>query len=400
MLHLRQFLHHPGGRATGIIFALCGLVFGTWASFIPYVKEKFVLDEAQLGLLLLCMPVGTLIANPLSVSFISRWGAVKASLIFIVLMGVTFAFPIIMPHVFFVGIGLAFGGAMFALANVAMNTCASDIEEESGLYLMSACHGMWSLGAMTGALISGPVVYGLNQLGLSSNSSHAIHVIFIAFLTFITTRFIKKDLLQIHENWEKNKQPHGSVISMFKPNKTLWILISISLCTYLTEGTMADWSAVYLREVSMAPETIIGWGFGLYAFFMAFGRFMGDALIAKYGNMRILMMGGMLVVLGLIVIVMSINAWGALPGFMLTGLGVSVASPILYQAAAKVPGMPPGAGLATMNSFGMAAFLGGPVLIGLIAKAFDLRIAFMVVAFAAVVWVIQTYFISKKKIAS
>ncbi len=400
MLHLRQFLNHPGGRATGIIFALCGLVFGTWASFIPYVKEKFLLDEAQLGLLLLCMPVGTLIANPLSVSFISRLGAVKASLIFIVLMGVTFTFPIIMPHVFLVGVGLAFGGATFALANVAMNTCASDIEEESGLFLMSSCHGMWSLGAMTGALISGPVVYGLNQLGASSISSHAIHVIFIASITFITTRFIKKDLLQIHENWEKNKQPHGSVISMFKPNKTLWILISISLCTYLTEGTMADWSAVYLREVSLAPETIIGWGFGIYAFFMAFGRFMGDALIARHGNMRILMIGGLFVVLGLVVIVMSVNAWGALPGFMLTGLGISVASPILYQAAAKVPGMPPGAGLATMNSFGMAAFLGGPVLIGLIAKAFDLRIAFMVVACTAIVWVIQTYFISKKKVPS
>ena len=305
-----------------------------------------------------------------------------------------------MPHVFLVGVGLAFGGATFALANVAMNTSASDIEEESGLFLMSACHGMWSLGAMIGALISGLVVYGLNQLGSSSIRAHAIHVIFIALITFITTRFIKKDLQQVHENWEMNKQPLGSVISMFKPNKTLWILISISLCTYLTEGTMADWSAVYLREVSLAPEAIIGWGFGLYAFFMAVGRFMGDALIAKYGNMRILMIGGVLVVLGLIVIIMSVDAWGALPGFMLTGLGISVASPILYQAAARVPGMPPGAGLATMNSFGMAAFLGGPVLIGLIAKAFDLRIAFMVVAFTAVVWVIQTYFISRKKIAS
>ena len=400
MVHLRQFLHHPAGRATGIIFALCGLVFGTWASFIPYVKEKFVLDEAQLGLLLLCMPVGTLIANPLSVSFISRWGAVKASLVFIVLMGITFTLPIIMPHIVLVGISLAFGGATFALANVAMNTCASDLEEENGVYLMSTCHGMWSLGAMTGALISGLVVVAFNQLDRTAIDAHGIHVILIAAVTFLTTRFIKKDLQQIHENWQKNKQPHGSIISMFKPNKTLWILISISLCTYLTEGTMADWSAVYLREVSMAPETIIGWGFGLYAFFMAFGRFMGDALIARYGNMRILMIGGLLVVLGLIVIVLSVNAWSAFPGFMLTGLGVSVASPILYQAAAKVPGMPPGAGLATMNSFGMAAFLGGPVLIGLIAKTFDLRFAFMVVSFAAMMWALQTYLISRKKAAA
>ena len=400
MIHLREFLRLAPARATGIIFALCGLIFGTWASFIPYVKEKFVLDEAELGLVLLGLPVGNLIANPLSVFIISHWGAVRTSLVSIVLMGVMFSLPVIVPYVSLVAIGLVLAGASFAFTNVAMNTCASDLEKESGIRLMSASHGMWSLGAMAGALASGFGVVGFDWLLGQWFEAHFTYVATIALTTLMITLFIKGDFQQIHEDWEKNKQPPGSGLSMFKPNKFLWILISISLCTFLTEGTMADWSAVYLREMTAAPETIIGWGFGLYAFFMAGGRFLGDSLIARHGHMKVLMTGGILVSIGLIIIILSVNPWIALPGFMMTGLGVSVASPILFAAAARVPGLPPGAGLATMNTFGMAAFLIGPVLIGFIAKALDLRIAFMCVAVTSIIWVIQTYSILRKKIST
>lgn len=400
MIHLREFIRFAPARATGIIFALCGLIFGTWASFIPYVKEKFILDEAELGLLLLGLPVGNLIANPLSVFIISRWGAVKTSLVSIVLMGVMFMLPVIVPSIPLVAFGLILAGASFAFTNVAMNTCASDLEKESGVRLMSASHGMWSLGAMAGALLSGFGVVACNWLAGKWMDAHLFYVSMIAVLTLLVTIVIQGDLQQIHEDWEKNKQPPGSGLSMFKPNRLLWILISISLCTFLTEGTMADWSAVYLREITAAPETIIGWGFGLYAFFMAGGRFLGDSLIAKHGHMKVLMTGGVLVTAGLIIIILSMNPWISLPGFMLTGLGVSVASPILFAAAARVPGLPPGAGLATMNTFGMAAFLVGPVLIGFIAKALDLRIAFMFVAATSIIWVIQTFSILKKKIST
>lgn len=400
MIHLRDFFQHAPARATGIIFALCGLIFGTWASFIPYIKEKFVLDEAELGLLLLGLPVGNLIANPLSVFIISHWGAVRTSLVSIVLMGIMFMLPVIAPSVPLVAVGLVLAGASFAFTNVAMNTCATDYEKESGIRLMSASHGMWSLGAMTGALVSGFGVIGFDWIIGQWVEAHFVYVGTVALVTLMSTVLINSDFQKIHEDWEKNKHPEGSGISMFKPNKLLWILISISLCTFLTEGTMADWSAVYLREIMAAPETIIGWGFGLYAFFMAGGRFLGDSLIARHGHLKVLMSGGILVSIGLIVIILSLNPWMALPGFMLTGLGVSVASPILFAAAARVPGLPAGAGLATMNTFGMAAFLIGPVLIGFIAKALDLRIAFMCVAVTSIIWVIQTYSILKKKIAT
>jgi fucose permease len=315
-------------------------------------------------------------------------------------MGMTFMLPVIVPSVSLVAFALVLAGASFAFTNVAMNTCATDLEKESGMRLMSASHGMWSLGAMAGALASGFGVVGFDWLLGHWLDPHFVYVATIALVTLIVTIFIKSDFQQIHEDWEKNKQPKGTGLSNLRPTKLLWILISISLCTFLTEGTMADWSAVYLREITVAPETIIGWGFGLYAFFMAGGRFLGDSLIARHGHMKVLMSGGILVTIGLIIIILSSNAWMALPGFMLTGLGVSVASPILYAAAARAPGLPPGAGLATMNTFGMAAFLIGPVLIGFIAKALDLRFAFMCVAITSFIWVILTYTILKKKIAT
>ncbi len=397
MVHLRQFLQHPSARATGIIFALCGFIFGTWASLIPYVKEKFVLDEAELGLLLLCLPAGNLIANPISVMLISRWGAVRVSLYSIMAMGIGFTLPILLPSLFLVGAGMIVAGATFAFTNVAMNTCASYLEQEVRLQIMSACHGMWSLGAMIGSLVSGGAILGLKFLAQGRIDAYPIYMLMLVIFVLWITWYVHRDLLLIHEGSHQKEEEPVSGTSMLRPNRMLWILISICLCTFLTEGTMADWSAVYLRQVTLAPEAIAGWGFAVYAFFQASGRFVGDLMISRHGSMQMLRIGGVLVIAGLVVIVLSATPWLALPGFMLTGLGISLASPILYAEAARVPDMPRGAGLATMNTFGMAAFLGGPVLIGFVAELSDLRIAFICVILSAVIWVLQTSLIIRRK---
>jgi MFS family permease len=153
---------------------------------------------------------------------------------------------------------------------------------------------------------------------------------------------------------------------------------------------MADWSAVYMKDLLRAPESMVGWGYSMYAGFMAGGRFIGDELIHRYTNKVVLRLGGVLVIIGMLWIIVSGNAWIVLPGFMLVGLGISLASPILYAASARVKGLAPGVGLATMNSFGMAAFLTGPVIVGFIAKLMDLRFAFLWVVFASILWIIQT----------
>ena len=383
-------MRNKTGRAIGIVFACSGLVFGSWASFIPFIKEKFDLDEAQLGLLLLTMPVGILIVNPVSVFMIRYWGAVKTALVFVVLTGFAFLIPVISTTIPLVALGLILSGASFGITNVSMNTCGASFEDQSGLRLISSCHGMWSVGAMSGALLSGLSLIPFQNCCGQFIIPQVMYVLVQAMLVVIVIGLIYKDLDPV----EKSKIPAGErpkmSLKMIKPGKELWVIISICLCTYLTEGTIADWSSVYLMDVTHASETIAGRGFAVYAFFMAAGRFIGDDLIARFGNMRVLRAGGVLVVIGLVLIIISPTHLFAMPGFMLTGAGISLASPILYQASAKVKGLAPGVGLATMNTFAMTAFLGGPVLIGLIAKFSNLRIAFIFVAFMAVLWILQT----------
>lgn len=375
--HLVIFKHHRAARATGLIFAASGLLLGSWAALIPFVKTKFDLDEAQLGLLLLALPMGVMVTNPLSVPLLNRLGAVRLTLSGLVMTGLLFILPFALPSVWLVAAALFLAGAGYACTNVAMNTCASLLEQQPNLRIMSSCHGFWSVGAMSGSAMGGmvtgwgfaPVLY----LGL------------LAFFEIIIAWQLRPLLAEVPGDLPASSAVRKSS-GFILPNKALWVLIIISLCVNLTEGTMTDWSAVYMQEVVQAPATMAGWGFAVYAFFMAGGRLLGDELMARFGSKMVLRAGGVIAALGLFVVVFVPGTVAALAGFALTGAGVSVGSPILYGAAAKVPGMAKGAGLATMNSFAIAGYLGGPAFIGFLAKAFSLQAAFALVAVFAAFW--------------
>ncbi|MGB4846469.1 MAG: MFS transporter [Saprospiraceae bacterium] len=388
--HLTDFFKNSSARTVGIIFALSGLSFGTWASFIPFVKDNFHLNSAELGLLLLGLPMGNFIANPLTVFLIRKWGAVRIALFAGAMTSLFFALPVMVPSIIFASLGLVLAGASFGCSNVAMNTCASILEDQRPSRIMSSCHGMWSIGAMCGSLFSGFGVMSLLRYSGKGIAPQSLYVIIVAIIIVVIIWLIRHELDSIKEIHQQPAEHPKMNWRSFRPTRTLWMLISICLCTYLTEGTIADWSAVFMKEITFAPETIAGWGFAVYAFFMAAGRFMGDELIARFGAMRVLRVGGLLAFIGLVIVIASHSPWFALPGFMLIGMGISLASPILYGSAAKVPDMAPGVGLATLNTFAMASFLGGPVLIGFIAKIADLRIAFMIVVFASIIWIFQT----------
>lgn len=378
MLNFSLF-RHRAARATGLAFSGSGLVFGTWAALIPYVKQKFGLDEAQLGLLLLCAPAGILIMNSLSVPVLTRFGPVRSTLGALAATALAGTLPIAMPAIGLVAPALLLWGAGMGFLNIAMNTCASLLEQRAGLRIFSTCHGLWSTGAMTGAALAGSVT----GLGLPPE----LYVAFFALGILALVWGLAKPLQEVPAAPQSEPGTARKTKGFFMPNRALWMLIVVSLCTNLTEGAMSDWSAVYMREVLGTGEALAGWGFAAYAFFMAGGRFMGDGLIARVGAGKVLRTGGIIAVAGLLLLLLVQTKATALIGFALTGAGVSIGAPILYAAATRVPGLPPGAGLATMNTFAMAAFLGGPALIGFLAKALSLPSAFGLVALLACVWI-------------
>ena len=305
IVHLKEFFLDKTGRTIGIIFGMNGLVFGSWAAFIPYIKEKFSLDEAQLGLLLLSMPAGVLIVNPVSVYLIRHWGAVKTALIFAVLTGFGFLLPIIMSSITWLPVALVLSGGFFGITNISMNTCGSVYEELSGKRLISSCHGMWSVGAMSGALLSGFSLSPLEKCCSEWFEPQMLYVLIQGLIVLLVIVLIRRDLKILETAHMPPKEGSVFQFKIIRLSKDLWTIIVICLCTYLTEGTISDWSSVYLREVTNASAAIAGRGFAVYAFFMAAGRFLGDDLIARFGNMRVLRAGGFLVLAGLILIIFS-----------------------------------------------------------------------------------------------
>jgi len=376
-VHLPAFFQHRTARSIGIVFAVQGLLFGTWAALIPFVKHKFGLDEAQLGLLLLSLQGGVLLMNPFSVPILHRFGAPAAALGSLMAAAAFFSLPMLATNIWFLATALFFAGAGFASVNVAINTCATVLEARDRVGIMSTCHALWSTGAMAGSALAGTAT-GLGVMPAIWSGGVTLFAIAIAWL-------MRKPLLPLEKS-DQHERAAQSGQKFAWPSAGLWLIIFLSVCTNVTEGTMADWSAVYMREVVMSEELSVGWGFAAYAFCMAAGRFVGDALIARFGAALVLRVGGAVAAVGLFLLAFLPQMPFALVWFAFVGAGVSLGAPVLYAAAARAPGMAQGAGLATMNTFAMVGFFGGPVLIGFLAKIWNLPIAFAVVGAAALGW--------------
>jgi MFS family permease len=384
--HIRTFFTNRQSFAIGMVFISVGFLFGNWATLIPYIKQKFDLDDAQLGLLLLSMPIGATVMNPFSTYFINRFGMLNTTILGLILLVVTYILPVTFAYLPLVSVGLVLVGMSLSVTNVAMNTCVTSLEHQYGINIMSTCHGMFSAGLMFGS-ISASILRGMQI-------EPVLQMTFIAVVITALVMLLRHTILSIHnekytEEGEDGGTPTGGTplgAKFILPKGALLLMILISLCTNVTEGTMADWTAVYMRDVVQTDDYFIGWGLAGYSMFMALGRFLGDALIPRFGGNAVLRTGGIIAALGIVLAIIFPYTMTSILGFMLVGAGVSCGAPILYGSAARVPGMAKGAGLATMNTFSMGGFLAGPVLIGFISKSVNLPFAFSIVAVLAIVW--------------
>ncbi len=374
--HLSTFFFHRQSLAVAMVFTAMGILFGSWATLIPFVKQKYALDDAQLGLLLLFMPLGAAGMNPFTTILINRFGMRNTTIAGLIFMSVVYAMPVTMTYLPLVAFSLFLVGISISTTNVAMNTCVTSLEHQYSINIMSTCHGMFSGGLMLGSILAS-----FTQ-GMKIPPTYHMWLITVCFIGLAF--FIRPTVMSIHE--EKIEAGEGAKFVF--PKGALLLMILISLCTNITEGTMADWTAVYMRDVVQTQDYFIGWGLAGYSLCMSLGRFAGDALIPRYGGNQVLKIGGIIAAAGIIISILLPYTATAILGFALVGAGVSCGAPILYGSSARVPGMAKGAGLATMNTFSMAGFLAGPVLIGFVSESISLPFAFALIASLALVWVL------------
>lgn len=339
-----------------------GLAFASWASRIPVIKAQLQLTDAQLGTILLALPIGQLLTMPISGKLVGKYGShrtlpVAAFLYLFVLCGIAFA-----SNAWQLGAVLLLFGIIGNVCNISVNTQGVLAE---GLYkksIMSSFHGAWSIAGFTGALI-----------GLAThnfNLSTQTHFYIVMALMIINIFLNRSYLVQEVSNLSKKKS------FSFKPDRLLISLGVIGFCSMATEGAMFDWSGVYFHDVVKAPEQWITLGYASFMIMMATGRFVGDAIISRIGRKRTLQISGILMFVGMMSAVAFPHLILCTLAFMLVGLGVACNIPSVYSVAGTHKTISSGVALAMVSSVSYLGFLMGPPLIGYIAEAFSLRYSF------------------------
>ncbi|WP_338328702.1 MFS transporter [Dyella jiangningensis] len=354
-------------RATRVIFLVSGIGMSAWAPMVPYAKARLGLDDAQLGLALLVFGGGSMLSMP----FVGWLAHKLGNRTLIVASGLLMclALPVLAMASSIAALvaALFYFGVMLGAVDVAMNAHAVDVERLDGGRLMSGFHGLFSVGGLTGAA----VVSGLLAVGLPLPIAAAA----VAAILLGLVLWLRGDLL------DDAPQPSETGKAAFgMPHALAWLLGLMCFASFLAEGAMLDWSAVFLRDFRGFAAASAGFGYACFSVAMALGRLTGDRLIARFGPVWAVRTGAALAVAGFLVVAWAPGALAALGGFVLIGLGASNIVPVMFSAAGRLPGTPPAIAIATATTLGYAGLLSGPALIGFVAHASSLPVAFAAVA--------------------
>jgi MFS family permease len=352
---------HPGRArlAVAMIFCLNGLALANWIARIPDVKQQLSLSDQRLGLVLLCVAAGALVAQPMVGWLIGRVGSRRMTTVMLIGFCLSVSLPGLATNMLaLMGVLFIFGACNGGL-DVAMNAQAALVEQRYDRPIMSSFHGLWSIGGLLGAAMGGLIA----TQGVPVRT-HLLAVALVAVVVaVIATRWLVVD----------DQAHHEAGPSFALPPRSMVLLGLIAFGVLFCEGAVADWSAVYLRESLHSTPAIAATGFAVFSLLMAAGRLMGDTLALRLGPAWVVRGGGALVTLGIAIAIGSSMPAIAIVGFGMIGAGLACSFPLILSAAARTPGVAANTAIAAMATLGYTGFLVGPPLIGTVAEAVTLR---------------------------
>jgi predicted MFS family arabinose efflux permease len=350
--------------ATRLSFFVAGFAIACWAPLVPFAKERLGVDDAGLGLLLLCLGVGSVVAMPVTGVLSSRLGARPIIIASGILLALLLPFLAVAATPLTLGLALFGFGASIGSIDIAINVHAVEVERASSRPLMSGFHAMFSIGGFAGASAM--------TFLLSAHVDALLSAVMGSTLLAIATAVAWPRLLQ------GSSDAQGPLL--VRPRGGVLLLAALAAITFLVEGAMLDWSALLLIDTDLVTPAYGGLGYTMFAIAMTLGRIVGDRIVALVGDRGTLRWGGLIAVAGLAVVLLAPGPAVALVGFLLIGLGASNIVPVLFRQAGAQRAMPAGLAVAAITTVGYAGILIGPAAIGFVARASSLPQAFWLLA--------------------
>jgi hypothetical protein len=372
-----SFIKLKPALAVGFLFASSSLLFGTWVAAIPGIKQRLVFTDGSLGLSLLLSPLGAITGVFLSTKVfakipVGKWmlaGYILQSLVMVSLIN-----SINRPMCW---ISLYCLGLVSFLNGLSANATVNIMEKKYDRLLMSTCHALYSLGGFVSA--------GFAALMFMISVPSGWQIIIMAVIIIIVNISNRHHLLA-------NKDIIHSGSGLKLPSLSILSISFICMVLFMAEGCVADWSAIYFKEILHAPKELISLGYAGFSIAMTIGRLNGDSIV---------IVGALTAAIGFVLVVVSPFIGLTIAGYVIIGFGCSGIVPILFRASANIPGVSKVEGFAMVTTGGLIGFLAGPSVIGFISektdlsKALSLLIVMMLLA-AVVGW--RNKFLTDKKI--
>lgn len=342
-------------------FFLSGICFSSWASRIPTIKTNFDLNEAELGTILLAMPISSLIGLPVSGWLVSRFDSRVPLAFGFVFLALSLAMIGFSPSVFTLVAAICIFSFSLRMLNISMNTQAITLQKQFKRKINGSFHGLWSTGGILGV--------GISTLFVWQNISMGIHLLIITLVTVVSTVLAYPFLIQ------NDRSPSGNKLQLGKPDPYIVYLGLLVFFAAICEGGMFDWSGIYFKDV--VGEDIFTVGYLLFMIFMALSRFASDHIMERIGMPKTYFISAVLIFLGIGLAVIFPTFWPTLIGFCLVGFGSASIIPMTFLLAGSSRKYSPGMAISIIATYSIAGMLIGPPMIGYLAHAFNLRISFI-----------------------
>lgn len=363
-------------RAVAVVFVVNGFAFASWVSRIPEIRSTLELTPGGVGLLLLCLSAGTVLALPLSGAVVNRLGPGRTVATGAFLSGlglVLMAGGLLVASVPLTGLALFAYGAGTSSWDVAMNVEAADVERRLHRSIMPRFHAGFSIGTVAGAALGASSA----RLGLSLPPQLLLVTLAVGILVLPAVRRFTP-LLPVAEAGPRTPAWHA-----WREPRTLAIGLVV-MAFALAEGIANDWLALAVVDGYDATPAVGALGYAVFVVAMTVGRFFGGGVTTRYGRVLVLRATAVLVVAGTLVMVLAPGVPAAMLGAALWGLGASLGFPLGMTAAGEDESKA-AVRVAVVSSIGYFAFLGGPPLVGALGDRVGVQDSLLVAVGAALV---------------
>jgi predicted MFS family arabinose efflux permease len=357
------------------VFFYQAFLIASWASRIPQIKAATGLSDGLFGLALLSAPLASIAAmRPVSRA-LARQGSktlIRISLIPFAAATILLADAGNGP---WLATALACAGAVGGALGVSMNAQGVEVERGYGRPLMNSFHASYSAGGLVGALVGSLAAHeGYSPLRHVAVAATIAAALCLAATGGLVARSAEKPAARPAQR-PADRPPTHRFTGRLPGSRELWVLAAIVFCLLLSEGAMADWSALFLKDSANATAATAALGYAMFSLAMTIGRTVGNRIVAALGPVTAVRCGAGLAAVSLSVGLSSNDPIIAVAGFGFFGLGMCVIAPTAFSAAGNMPGMASGTALAAVSAAGYLGLFVGPGLIGNVAQLSGLAVA-------------------------